>query len=205
MMAEDLWLAGMETTATTLKWALCLMLNYPDVQTKVRSEIHNVLGNTDVTMADRQRLPYTAATVTEIQRCANILPINLMHTTTQDVTIAGYRIPAKTVVVPQIASVLSNDKIFNNAAEFRPERFLSKDGQTLDKDMVDNVIAFSLGKRQCLGESLARMELFMIFATLMQKFEFRVPSGKEKPSLKPIFAATAMTQPYECVIVKQNL
>jgi cytochrome P450 len=65
--------------------------------------------------------------------------------------------------------------------------------------MLLQVIPFSLGRRQCLGESLAKQELFLIFVTLMQKFEFSVPAHSERPSDEPIFAATLQPKAYKCV------
>ena len=89
----DLWSAGMETTATTMEWALLYMATHPDVQQKVAHEIDTAIGDRRVTVADRLRMPYTAATITEVQRCANIIPIWLQHATQSDVTIGGYLIP----------------------------------------------------------------------------------------------------------------
>ena len=109
MAVSDLWGAGVETTTTTLEWAILYMATLPDVQNKVswstqtartpcaiqaRAEIDSVLAGRRVTMADKLHLPYTAATLLEVQRCGNIVPINLQHATKQDVTIAGRFIPA---------------------------------------------------------------------------------------------------------------
>jgi cytochrome P450 len=59
---------------------------------------------------------------------------------------------------------------------------------------------FSLGKRQCMGESLARMELFLVFANMLHKFRFSVPSGQTKPTLKPIFGSTSAPHSYTCAV-----
>lgn len=64
---------------------------------------------------------------------------------------------------------------------FRPERFLEADGKTLKKEAVGRFTAFGMGKRQCPGEGLAKMELFLIMTTLIQKFEFH-PAEKEDGS-----------------------
>ena len=70
------------------------------------------------------RLPYTTASVQEVQRLANILPLNLMHQTTKDVVISGRKIIGRTTVIPQIGAVHEDEKYFKNAKEFMPERFV---------------------------------------------------------------------------------
>jgi cytochrome P450 len=77
---SDIWGAGLETTATTLRWAFLFLLHNPEVQERVQKELDKVVGkNRNVEMADRPNLPYTNATILEVQRRANILPINIPH------------------------------------------------------------------------------------------------------------------------------
>ena len=136
----DLWLAGMETTTTTMKWAILYMAVRPDVQRRCREEIHSVLGlDTRVSNQDRARLPYTMATINELQRIGNIVPLNVFHRATADVTIGGHRIPLGTSVLPQVSAVLDDERVFDHPADFRPERFLLADGVTPNKEAVDNV------------------------------------------------------------------
>ena len=99
---------------------------------------------------------------------ANLLPLNLIHKTTRDVTIRGYLIPKNTCIVPQIGAVLFDETIFPEPESFKPERFLNENRE-LKK--IEEFCPFSVGKRQCLGESLARMELFLILANLFNQFK----------------------------------
>ena len=82
------------------------------------------------------------------------------------------------MVTGQMSAVHQNEKYFKNAKQFNPQRFLDDPASAekvqfyakqSDKELV-KVIPFSLGKRQCLGESLARMELFMAFTTILQHY-----------------------------------
>ena len=102
----DFFAAGSETTTTTLKWALLFMLHFPDVQKKVQDELDNVVGKPTgegiVTLADRSRLPYTDATIMEIQRLSGIVATALPHCTTTNVEIRGYHIPKGTEVLYNI-------------------------------------------------------------------------------------------------------
>ncbi|KAF1758767.1 hypothetical protein GCK72_015227 [Caenorhabditis remanei] len=154
----DLWVAGMETTSNTLYWSLLYVLLNPKVLEKVYEELDTKIGSDRIiTTTDRPNLNYINATINETQRLANLLPMNLPHATSADVVIAGYSIPKDTVIIPQISSVMYDPEIFPEPYEFRPERFLESDG-SLKK--VEELVPFSIGKRQCLGEGLARMELF---------------------------------------------
>jgi cytochrome P450 len=86
----DLWQAGMETSALTLRWAVLLLVAYPDVQAKMQAEIDAVIGKDRLPcMADKPNMPYTTAVIMEAQRWSNILNINVSHKTTQDTEIAG--------------------------------------------------------------------------------------------------------------------
>ncbi|PAV57904.1 hypothetical protein WR25_23815 [Diploscapter pachys] len=76
----DFWMAGMETTSVTLRWAIIYMLQNPGVQEKVRSEIIKQIGNDRLpTMNDRQSMPYTQAMLYETQRFANLVATPPTH------------------------------------------------------------------------------------------------------------------------------
>lgn len=196
----DLWSAGMETTVTTLGWAILLMMKYPQVQTKVHEELDLILGKEhQPSLIDKNQLPYTNAVLQEIQRYANITPGNFSRLLTKDTLIDGIVLPAGTTVVPQTCVVLIDDTIFCNAHEFNPDRFLTDEKST---KYVAEMVPFSLGKRSCLGESLARAELFIIFTCLMQKFQFSA-HGHTEPSLEPKVNFLATAHPYECLVTSR--
>ncbi|GMT15919.1 hypothetical protein PFISCL1PPCAC_7216, partial [Pristionchus fissidentatus] len=175
-VCSDFFLAGMETTSTTLRWAVLHMANNLDVQEKIRAEIHSIIGRDgEISMADRVRLPFTAAAVTEIQRISNILPVNIVHRTVTDTEVAGHFLPENTLIIAQISNVLKQESVFERPKEFRPQRFLMEDGKTPNKAALDQAIPFSMGKRACAGESLARMELFLGLAMILQKYRILPP------------------------------
>ena len=115
-------------------------------------------------MTDKPQMPYTEAVLCEIMRCGNIAPLGLWHTATKPVTINGITIPANTMINGVFMSVLKGEH-WENGSNFDPERFLNEDG-TLRKD--EHLIPFSMGKRVCLGETLARTELFLFFTGILQ-------------------------------------
>ncbi|KFQ40498.1 Cytochrome P450 2K1, partial [Mesitornis unicolor] len=173
-VVRNLFAAGMETTSTTLRWGLLLMMKYPEIQKKVQEEIEQVIGSNPPRIEHRTQLPYTDAVIHEIQRFANILPMNLPHETTADVTLKGYFIPKGTYIIPLLASVLRDKTQWEKPDVFYPEHFLNSEGKFVKKEAF---IPFSAGRRICAGETLAKMELFLFFTSLLQRFTFQPPPG----------------------------
>ncbi|XP_053316446.1 cytochrome P450 2B19-like [Spea bombifrons] len=174
MLAVDLFIAGMETTSSTLRWGLLLMMKYPDIQRKVQNEIERVIGSAQPQAEHRKKMPYTDAVIHEIQRFANIAPANLPHMTTQDVTFKGYFIPKNTQIIPLLTSVLKDKAHFEKPDQFYPEHFLDCEGNFVKNEAF---MPFSAGRRICPGETLAKMELFLFFIRLLQNFTFQPTPG----------------------------
>ncbi|XP_077171095.1 cytochrome P450 2K6-like isoform X2 [Paroedura picta] len=191
----NLFAAGMETTSTTLRWGLLLMMKYPEIQSKVQEEIAKEIGSAHPQTEHRSKLPYTDAVIHEVQRFANILPMNLPHATTVDVTLKGYFIPKGTDILPLLYSVLYDESQWEKPFQFYPEHFLDSDGKFVKRDAF---LPFSAGRRMCAGETLARMELFLFFVSLLQKFTFQPAPGmtKEDLDLTPAVGFTTPPMPY---------
>ncbi|XP_041814154.1 cytochrome P450 2K1-like [Chelmon rostratus] len=168
-----LFAAGTDTTATTLRWALLLMAKYPKLQDQVQEELSRVIGSRQVRLEDRKNLSFIDAVIHETQRLANIVPI-VARKTSQDVTFQGHFIKKGTAVYSLLTSVLYDESEWEKPHSFYPAHFLDKDGKFVKRDAF---MPFSAGRRVCLGESLARMELFIFFTTLMQHFRFTPPPG----------------------------
>ncbi|CAH1802158.1 unnamed protein product [Owenia fusiformis] len=191
----DLFLGGSETTTTTLRWALAYMIRHPDVQEKVYREISMNIGTEQPSFEHRRHLPYTEAVLAEIQRLANIFPLAVPHATTDDVEFRGYVIPKGTMVFPNIYNQHMDEDVWENAQEFNPMRFIDGDGQYYTPKQY---IPFGIGKRVCPGETMARMQLFLFFTTMIQQFVFTSPNrGGDGPSLKGHMGITISPEDFD--------
>ncbi|CAJ1060403.1 cytochrome P450 2J2-like [Xyrichtys novacula] len=196
----ELFVAGSETTSTTLRWAFLYMAKYPEIQAKVQAEIDKVIGQSrQPSMDDRVNLPYTDAVLHEIQRMGNIVPLSLPHMTNRDVQLGGYTVPKGTTIIPNLTSVLHDKNEWETPYTFNPRHFLNEEGKFAKKAAF---MPFSAGKRLCLGESLARMELFLFYTSFMQHFTFSMPEGVE-PVTDSFFGITRAPWQYEICAVSR--
>uniref|UniRef100_A0A7N8Y6K2 Cytochrome P450 2J2-like n=1 Tax=Mastacembelus armatus TaxID=205130 RepID=A0A7N8Y6K2_9TELE len=194
----DLFGAGTETTTTTLHWGLLYMILYPDIQERVQAEIDTVVGSSrQPSLTDRENMPYTDAVIHEIQRMGNIIPLNLVRTANKDTMLDKYTIPKGTMILPTLNSVLNDESMWETPHSFNPQHFLDQEGKFRRREAF---LPFSAGKRVCLGEQLARMELFLFFTSLLQRFSFSAPTG-EQPSLEFKLGATRCPKPYRLCAV----
>ncbi|XP_069079796.1 vitamin D 25-hydroxylase isoform X1 [Pleurodeles waltl] len=189
----ELIIAGTETTTNVLRWAVLFMALYPNIQGQVQKEIDFVVGpNGTPSLEAKPRMPYTEAVLHEILRFCNIVPLGIFHATSKDTVVRGYLIPEGTTVITNLYSVHFDEKYWTNPAVFYPERFLDASGQFVKKEAF---VPFSLGRRHCLGEQLARMEMFLFFTALLQRFHLHFPHGLV-PNLKPKLGMTLQPYPY---------
>ncbi|CAK8674850.1 unnamed protein product [Clavelina lepadiformis] len=179
---SELFIAGTETTSSTLNWALICLLHYPETQRNLRKEINRVIdayGN--VCMYHKPNMPYTNAFIQELMRYRTLAPLSVPHKTTESSELNGYFIPKGTTILPNLWAVHNDPDYWNEPDKFKPERFLDNDGQFVSSN---HVIPFSVGPRHCLGEQLARTEIFIFLISLLQKFDILPdPDAKELPDI----------------------
>uniref|UniRef100_A0A672U095 Uncharacterized protein n=1 Tax=Strigops habroptila TaxID=2489341 RepID=A0A672U095_STRHB len=189
---------GTETTSTTIRWALLFMAKYPEIQGTIsKTEIDAVIGQArQPALQDRNNMPYTNAVIHEVQRKGNIIPFNVPRLTTKDTFVDGFLIPKGTIMVTNLTSVMFDKNVWETPDTFNPGHFL-KDGQFWKSEYF---MPFSIGKRSCLGEVLARAELFLFFTSLLQKFTFQAPPDTTL-SLKVQLGITVAPQPYKICAV----
>ncbi|ULT82674.1 hypothetical protein L3Y34_012133 [Caenorhabditis briggsae] len=190
----DMWTGGMETTTTTLRWGIIYLLNNPEVQTKCHNELVKVFGTDEPEMSKMNQTPYVRATLSEIQRLANVLPWAIPHKTFEECQVGEHKIPVNTEVIPALGALLCDPTLFENPKEFKPERFLDKEGKYY---VMEEFRPFGMGPRVCLGERVARTELYLIFASLLQNFRFYLNRTDPIPVAERIIGGiTAPPKPY---------
>ncbi|KAF8786753.1 Cytochrome P450 2J2 like protein [Argiope bruennichi] len=176
--AIDIFVPGSDTVRTSILWITYIMAAFPDVQKKVQREIMEVIGSEKTPeYMDMRNMPYTHAVILELLRWKTIVPLNLMRYTLADTTVGGYDIPKGTIVYANFWSAHHDPRYWNEPDKFMPERFLSEDGKSIIKS--SHFMPFSLGKRVCPGESMAYMEIFLYFSSLLQNFDIVFPEGTE--------------------------
>uniref|UniRef100_A0A8C8SCM7 unspecific monooxygenase n=1 Tax=Pelusios castaneus TaxID=367368 RepID=A0A8C8SCM7_9SAUR len=183
----DLFVGGTESTSSTLKFGLLILLKYPEIEEKVHEEIDRVIGRSTC-MADRSQMPYTDAVVHEIQRFISLVPFGVPRAVTGDVRLNQYIIPKGTTIFPFLKSVLYDSTEFPSPEQFNPGHFLDENG------------AFFY--RMCVGESLARVEIFLILTTILQNFILKPVIDPKDIDITPVMSfVTDTPKPYQlCVL-----
>ena len=126
----DMFLAGTETSSTTLKWILLYLSLYPEIQNKCRDEIQSLLDkNSRFEMSQATCLPYTMATVTEVQRVARVAPMSLMHTTRSSTTVGEFTFPKGSLFTANLSHISHDPEVITDPHVFNPERWVGNDGR----------------------------------------------------------------------------
>ncbi|CAO2626309.1 Cytochrome P450 2F2 [Lemmus lemmus] len=168
MTTHNLFFGGTETTSTTLRYGLLIMLKYPEVAVKVQEELDATVGRTRAPrLEDRTRLPYTNAVLHEIQRFISVLPLGLPRALTRDTHLRNHFLHKGTFVIPLLVSAHRDPTQFKDPDHFNPTNFLDDQGEFQNNDAF---MPFAPGKRMCLGAGLARSEIFLFLTAILQKF-----------------------------------
>ncbi|KAM7157878.1 cytochrome P450 1A1 [Molossus nigricans] len=185
----DLFGAGFDTVTTAISWSLLYLVTSPSVQKKIQEELDTVIGRArQPRLSDRPQLPYMEAFILETFRHSSFVPFTIPHSTTRDTSLSGFYIPKGRCVFVNQWQINHDQKLWDDPSEFRPERFLTPNG-TINKALSEQVVLFGLGKRKCIGETIARFEVFLFLAILLQQVEFSIPPGV-KVDMTPIYGLT---------------
>jgi cytochrome P450 len=158
--------AGHDTTATTLTYALWQLGRKPDLQARVVDEVA-ALGQRELTAEDVAALPYTVAVVREALRLCPPSPA-LGRTATRDIEIDGYRVPAGSLVLYGTAAVQRDPSLWERADEFEPDRFLGDAAKNRDRWQY---APFGAGPRTCIGDHFAVLEATLALTTILRRVE----------------------------------
>nr|CAD7612452.1 unnamed protein product [Timema genevievae] len=213
----DLFMAGSETTSNTLGFATAYMLLHPDIQDRVHQELDREVGRErqpalqdrarfehwifEIISDTRLRLSYIEAVLMEVQRHGNVVPVAVAHRATRTADLMGHIIPQGATLLVSLHSLHMDPTHWGDPDTFRPERFLDAQGKLLQDDWF---LPFGVGKRRCLGETLARSTLFLFFTTLLHNFTLSVPPEGSLPSTKGYDGVTISPRPFFAVLTPRG-
>ncbi|KAF7710409.1 hypothetical protein HF521_009281 [Silurus meridionalis] len=147
---------------------------------------------------DRGNLPYLEATIREVLRIRPVSPLLIPHVAQSDSNIGEYAVQKGTRVIVNLWSLHHDEKEWKNPALFNPERFLNEEGNSLCCPSL-SYLPFGAGVRVCLGEALAKLELFLFLSWILQRFTLEVPAGHPLPELLGKFGVVLQPQKYKVI------
>lgn len=168
--AATMYVGGSDTTASALGTFVFAIVTHPEVQIRAQEELDEVLGGTRLPdFSDEPLLPYVTSIVKEVLRWQTIAPIGVPHLVSVEDEYKGYRLPAGSIVIANIWSILHNETIYQDPFSFKPERFI-KNGK-LNPDIKDPATAvFGFGRRICPGRYMAQSSVWITMASLLASF-----------------------------------
>lgn len=174
---RDFFLAGTETMASTLTWALLILCNRKETVLKmVHEEIDRVIGKGESPTADhRQSMHYTMAFLQELLRYRTILPFSVARSTSCNTVLGNFQIAKGTTVIENLYAVHNDENLWNKPEVFNVERHLDDDGKFVKSP---NVIPFGVGIRYCIGRQLAEVQMFIVLVRILQKFSLQSDAQK---------------------------
>lgn len=175
--------AGTDTTYTLLEWAMTELLRHPKIMKEVQNEIREIVGDkSNVTEDDLDKFHYLKAVFKETLRIHPPIPILLPRQSTQDVKINGYDIPEGTQVYINYATIAKDRASWDQADEFRPERFLVNPSiNFLGNDL--QFIPFGAGRRICPGIEFTMRVNELALASLLNKFDWSQPCEEREEDM----------------------
>ncbi|PAA53688.1 hypothetical protein BOX15_Mlig012961g3 [Macrostomum lignano] len=177
--AYDIYLGGTETSANSLRWLLLMAALHPDMQRRCRLEVAAAIG-TDwrpVSMADREKLPFTRAFIEETLRLVVPLPLGVNSRVVRATEVLGCTVEPSDFVMLNLFATHRDPEHFPEPERFNPERFIEPESGRCRR--LDQAVSFGIGRRACLGEQLAQRELLTLFGSLLSRFRFELGDAEK--------------------------
>ncbi|GJE94425.1 cytochrome P450 [Phanerochaete sordida] len=198
--AAHLYGAGAETTWSSIRNFIAVMLLHPEVQRKAQEEIDRVVGPGRLPdFSDRDSLPYLDCVLYETIRWCPTTPLGIPHATVADDVYKGMFIPKGSTVIFNAKAIAMDETVYKNPTKFYPERFLPENGEPLPTH-----ITFGFGRRICPGRYLADASLWIVMASVLAAFRIAPAldaSGREiPPDVKFTARLTCHPEPFRCDI-----
>ncbi|KAF5796682.1 putative cytochrome P450 [Helianthus annuus] len=169
----DIFMAGTDTTFTSLEWTLCELLRHPQAMKELQQEALKIgQGRSMITEDQLEKMVYLKAVLKETLRLHTPIPLLVPRESTQDVELLGYDIPSGTQVIINAWAISRDPSKWEASEEFRPERFLNN---PIDyKGFHFELIPFGAGRRGCPAIQFAMIINQLVLANLVYKFDLVV-------------------------------
>ncbi|GAA0163141.1 oxygenase [Lithospermum erythrorhizon] len=175
-MNVELFIAGTDTPSAIVEWAMAEVLHNPKIMAKAKQEFSANFGKSEnIREKDMTQLPYVTAIIKETIRLHGPTSLLLPHYSQTDVELRGYYIPKHTLIYVN-AWGISRDKMYWDEPEvFNPERFMNSEFDFQGQSSC--FLPFGAGRRICLGYSLGVRMMFLMIATFIHRFDWKLPDG----------------------------
>ncbi|XWS38465.1 hypothetical protein CRYUN_Cryun19dG0133600 [Craigia yunnanensis] len=171
-----LFVAGTDTTSSTLEWAMAELLRNPQVLLKAKKELEQTIGKGNpVEESNLNRLPYLQAIIKETFRMHPAVPLLLPRRAGADAEICGFTVPEGAQVLVNAWAIGRDPSIWESPSAFMPERFLGSEIDVKGRDFV--LIPFGAGRRICPGLPLANRMLHLMLGSLIHSFDWKLEAG----------------------------
>lgn len=192
----NLIMAGTDTSAVTLEWAMTNLLNNPEVLTKAKEEIDAKIGDEDrlIEESDLANLDYLQCIVWETLRLHPAAPLLLPHMPSEDCTIGGYDVQRGTLVLVNAYAIHRDPTVWDDPEVFKPERF--------EKEVIKEgpkLMPFGLGRRACPGAGLAQRVVKLALGSMIQCFEWKRIGNEKIDMSQGKGVTTPKAQPLEAL------
>ncbi|XP_061338645.1 geraniol 8-hydroxylase-like [Gastrolobium bilobum] len=177
-LSHDLFVAGTDTTASTLEWAMTELLRNPEVMSKAKKELEKIIGRgrgIPLEESDVSKLPYLQAIIKETLRLHPPVPFLLPRKAERDVNIGGYTIPKDAQVLVNVWTICRDPTLWENPTLFSPERFMGSDIDVKGRNF--ELAPFGAGRRICPGLQLANRMLLLMLGSLINSFDWKLEDG----------------------------
>ncbi|CAA7050737.1 unnamed protein product [Microthlaspi erraticum] len=203
---QDLFTAGTDTNSTTMEWAMSELIRNPEKMVKAQSEIRQVIGQNGVVQeSDIPKLPYLQAIVKETLRLHPAAPL-IPRRAESDAHIFGFLVPKNASVLVNVWGMGRDSSVWENPTRFEPERFLLREIDVKGKDF--ELIPFGSGRRMCPGSPMALRTMFLVLASLLYSFDWKLQNGvfPENMDMSDAFGVTLRkAKPLRAVPIKQSV
>ena len=194
---QDLVIAGSETVRTVLYWAILLLLHWPKYQDEIYAELQQTVQDNSPRLVDKEKCHLTRAFINEVLRYVTVNPLGVPLRAIKDTSIQGKSIPKDTQIIFNYWAIHHDPNQWDKPDDFDPYRWLNESGE-FEGNTDKGFYPFSMGRRSCPGDILAKMEMFLIFSNVVCNFEILSPNGKI-PSLEGYCGINLSPQDYECI------